>query len=151
MQDDARERERRGELSNNVVRLFRLINRVHNRKLRDTGISAEQTHILLLLHLDGPMTIGQLGRRLALSSATLTGAIDRLEDQELVQRAPSPDDGRAFVLESRLPARKRAQVERLVEEGERQCFAALTTSEKKELLRLLDKCIAQLEMDPAAR
>jgi DNA-binding MarR family transcriptional regulator len=141
MQD---ERER-GQLSNGLVRLFRLINRVHNRKVRDTGVSAEQAHILLMLHVEGPMTIGQLGKKLALSSGTLTGAIDRLEAQELVRRAPSPDDGRAFVLESRLPARKRAQIERLVDDGERQCFAALTPTERAELLRLVEKCIAGLE------
>ena len=140
MQDD----RRRGELSNGVVRLFRLVNRVHNRKIREAGVSAEQAHILLMLHVEGPMTIGQLGKKLALSSATLTGAIDRLAAQELVRRAPSPDDGRAFVLESRLPARRRAQIERLVDDGEQECFATLTAAEKRELMRLLDKCIAEL-------
>jgi len=140
MQDD----RRRGELSNGVVRLFRLVNRVHNRKIREAGVSAEQAHILLMLHVEGPMTIGQLGKKLALSSATLTGAIDRLAAQELVRRAPSPDDGRAFVLESRLPARRRAQIERLVDDGEQECFATLTAAEKRELMRLLDKSIAEL-------
>jgi DNA-binding MarR family transcriptional regulator len=124
---------------------------VHNRLFAGHDVSAEQAHILLLLGVLGPMTIGKLQKQLSLSSATLTGAIDRLEGQELVRRVPSPDDRRAFVIESRLPAKKRAQLEAIVDEGDRVCFAALTASERKELLRLLEKCAAHLEDAAAAR
>jgi DNA-binding MarR family transcriptional regulator len=141
----------RGSIANAVVRLFRLVNRFHNRRFAETGVSAEQAHILLLLGLEGPMTIGQLQKLLSLSSATLTGAIDRLAAQELVRRVPSPDDRRAFLLESRVPPKKLAQIEALADAGEKQAFAALTAAEKKELLRLLDKCIAHLEPDAVAR
>ena len=147
MQDD----RLRASLPNAVVRLFRQVNRVHNRKLRAAGISAEQAHVLLILEATGPLTIGQLQKQLALSSATLTGAIDRLELQELVRRVPSPTDRRAFLVESRLPARKRAQIEAAVDAGEKACFAALTAAERKELLRLLTKCIDHLEDEAAAR
>jgi len=135
----------RSSLPNAVVRLFRLINRVHNRGLKPTGISAEQAHVLSLLWLFGPLTIGQLQRMLALSSPTMTGAIDRMEAQELVRRVPSPDDGRAFLLEPLLPAKKRAQVEAILEADEQRCFSTLTGAERKELARLLDKVISHLE------
>jgi DNA-binding MarR family transcriptional regulator len=135
----------RSSIPNAIVRLFRLVNRVANRRLKPTGVSAEQAHVLLLLDTLGPMTIGQLQRLLALSSPTLTGAIDRLEAMELVRRVPSPDDGRAFLIEPRLPARKRTQIDRAVEDAERQCFGALDARERKELLRLLDKCITHVE------
>ena len=138
-------------MPNAVVRLFRLINRVHNRGLKPTGISAEQAHVLSILWVLGPITMGQLQRHLAVSSATLTGAIDRMEAQELVRRVPSPDDRRAFVLEPRLAAKKRAQVEAILEADEQRCFAVLTAGERKELLRLLDKVIAHLEPEAAAR
>ena len=147
MQDD----RLRSSIPNAIVILFRQVNRVHNRKLREVGISAEQAHILLILDVTGPLTIGQLQKLLALSSATLTGAIDRLEAQELVRRVPSPGDKRAFLVESRLPARKRAQIEAAVEACEKQCFASLSVVEKRELLRLLDKCIDHLEPEAAAR
>jgi DNA-binding MarR family transcriptional regulator len=147
MQDD----RLRSSLANAVVRVFRQVNRVHNRLFAGHDVSAEQAHILLLLGVLGPMTIGKLQKQLSLSSATLTGAIDRLEGQELVRRVPSPDDRRAFVIESRLPAKKRAQLEAIVDEGDRVCFAALTASERKELLRLLEKCAAHLEDAAAAR
>jgi DNA-binding MarR family transcriptional regulator len=141
MQDD----RLRSSLSNAIVRLFRLINRVHNRNFKAIGISAEQAHVLTVLSVAGPMTIGTLQRLLALSSPTLTGAIDRLEAQELVRRVPSPDDRRAFLIEPRVPAKKKAQIEAVIEAGERTCFAALTATERKELLRLLEKCTTGLE------
>jgi DNA-binding MarR family transcriptional regulator len=147
MQDD----RLRSSLANAVVRLFRLVNRVHNRRLKAAGVSAEQAHVLSVLGVEGPMTIGKLQRLLALSSPTLTGAIDRLEAQELVARVPSPTDGRAFLIEPRVPPRKRAQIDAAIDDGERACFGVLTTSERKELLRLLGKCITHLEVDAGAR
>ena len=147
MQDD----RLRSNLANAVVRLFRQVNRVHNRLFADHDVSAEQAHILLLLGVYGPMTIGKLQKHLSLSSATLTGAIDRLEVQELVRRTPSTDDKRAFVLESLLPARKRAQLEAIVDKGDQKCFSVLSATERKELLRLLEKCATHLEDTAAAR
>ena len=146
MQDD----RARTSLAHSLVRLFRLANRVHNRRLsKDAGISAEQAHVLLVLDALGPLTIGQLQKQLALSSATLTGAIDRLEAQELVRRVPSPDDRRVFLVEPKLPARKRAQIEAAVDAADKQCFATLTATERRELLRLLAKCIDHLEDEAA--
>ena len=147
MQDDPL----RSSVANAVVRLFRFVNRVHNRQLKPLGVSAEQAHILTVLAVEGPMTMGALQRLLALSSPTLTGAIDRLEAQELVRRVPSPDDRRAVLLEPRVGGRKRAQIEAAIDEGERVCFGALTAKERKELLRLLEKCNAHLEPEAAAR
>jgi MarR family transcriptional regulator, lower aerobic nicotinate degradation pathway regulator len=147
MQDD----RLRNNLANAVVRLFRQVNRVHNRLFADHDVSAEQAHILLLLRVYGPMNIGRLQKHLYLSSATLTGAIDRLEKLELVRRVPSPHDRRAFVLESRLPARKLAQLEAVVDKGDQRCFSVLTAAERKELLRLLELCTTHLEDTAAAK
>jgi MarR family transcriptional regulator, organic hydroperoxide resistance regulator len=147
MQDD----RLRTSLANAVVRLFRQVNRVHNRLFADHDVSAEQAHILLILGVLGPVTIGRLQKQLSLSSATLTGAIDRLEAQELVRRVPSPDDRRAFLIESRLSAKKRAQLETIVDAGDARCFSVLSANERKELLRLLDKCAAHLEDAAAAK
>ena len=141
----------RSSIANAVVRLFRFVNRVHNRRLKAVGISAEQAHILSVLAVEGPMTMGKLQRLLALSSPTLTGAIDRLEEQELVRRVPSPEDRRAFVLEPRIAGRKQAQIEAAIDEGDRICFGMLTAKERKELLRLLEKCSAHVEPEALAR
>jgi DNA-binding MarR family transcriptional regulator len=141
MQDD----RLRTSLGHAVVRLFRLVNRATNRALKGRELSAEQAHILLALWIEGPMAMGALQRLLALSSPTLTGAIDRMEAQSLVRRVPSPDDRRVSLLEPRLPARKRSELEALLVDSDRRSFAVLTAAERKELLRLLDKCIAGLD------
>jgi DNA-binding MarR family transcriptional regulator len=141
MQDD----RLRTSLANAIVRVFRGVNRVHNRLFRGHDVSAEQAHILLILSRTGPLTIGKLQKQLSLSSATLTGAIDRLEAQGLVRRVPSREDGRAFVIDSKVPPKLMEVLETVVDAGDRRCFSVLTASERKELLRLLEKCAAHLE------
>jgi DNA-binding MarR family transcriptional regulator len=138
----------RTSLGHALVRLFRLVNRAHGRALVPHEVSTEQAHVLSILWTEGAMTIGRLQRMLALSSPTLTGALDRMESQGLVRRVASPDDRRAIVIEPRVPARRRAKIEATLDESEARCFAALTAVERKELLRLLDRCISDLE--PAA-
>jgi DNA-binding MarR family transcriptional regulator len=147
MQDD----RLRASLGNAVVRLFRLVNRVHNRAIAAHGVSAEQAHILSVLWAAGPITMGQLQRQVALSSGTLTGAIDRMEAQGMVRRAPSPDDHRAFVIEPRIAARRRAQIEATLDDTEQRLWSGLSAAERKELLRLMDKAITALEPVAAAR
>lgn len=141
MQDD----RLRASLANAVVRLFRIVNRTHNRVIKPAGVSAEQAHVLTILDQLGPMTIGQLQQLLALSSPTLTGAIDRLEAQGLVRRRRSDDDQRAFVVEALLPAKKRTQILAAIDEGDKLCFGMLEPKERKELLRLIDKCLGHLK------
>src|SRR3954471_6030596 len=104
----------RSSLTNAGVRLYRHVNRVHNRAFKDLEISAEQAHILSILSVLGPMTIGALGRIVDLSSGTLTGAIDRMETQGLVRRVPSTDDKRAFMIEPRHTAKKQAQIDTVI-------------------------------------
>ena len=141
----------RTSLANAVVHLFRQVNRVHNRAFKDLGLSAEQAHILSVLSSMGPMTVGALGKIVDLSSATLTGAIDRMEAQGLVRRVPSADDKRAFVVEPRHSAKKQAQIDAVIATGEQQCFGHLAASERRELLRLMAKCTDHLESDAATR
>jgi DNA-binding MarR family transcriptional regulator len=147
MQDVASE----PHLAHAVARMFRLINRSANRTLADVQLSAEQAHLLSVLWELGPMTMGALQRTLALSSATLTGAIDRMEAQELVRRVPVPGDGRAWVIEPRVPPRRRDKIQAAVERVEARCFATLSGPERRDLARLLDKCIADLEPETQAR
>jgi|GEM_PF-2000802 len=147
MQDD----RLRASLGNAMVRLFRLVNRVHNRAIDRHGLSAEQAHILSVLWTLGPIPIGQLQRQIALSSGTLTGAIDRMAAQGMVRRAASPDDHRAVVIEPRVPAKKRAQIEAAVEATEREVWGALTAAERAELLRLMTKAITALEPVASAK
>ncbi|HTJ46711.1 MAG TPA: MarR family transcriptional regulator [Kofleriaceae bacterium] len=135
----------RASLPHATVRLFRLVNRTHGRALEAIGLSAEQAHVLTVLWAFGPQTVGELGKALALSSPTLTGALDRLAAQRLIRRRPSDDDGRAYVIESRASATLRRRALRCLERTEAACFGALTRTERRELLRLMTKATAALE------
>jgi DNA-binding MarR family transcriptional regulator len=97
------------------------------------------------------MTMGTLQRHLQLSSATLTGAIDRLQKEGLVKRRPADDDKRAFVLEPCMTPRQWTSIQNGIEHGDALCFSVLSASERKELLRLLEKCSAYLEETAAAK
>src|SRR5437870_1903056 len=113
----------RKSLGNALVRLFRLVNRAHGRALKPHEVSTEQAHILSILWIEGAMTIGRLQRMLALSSPTLTGALDRMEGQQLVRRVTPPEDRRASVVEPRVAARRRERIEATLDASEARCFA----------------------------
>ena len=133
----------RDSLGYALVRLFRVVNRATGRALSPYGLSSEQAHILLVLWIEGAMKVGELQRLLMLSSGTLTGAIDRMEQAGLVRRVPDPNDRRAFRVEpERFDTRRRRAIERTLEETEAGCFASLTSTERAELLRLMRKAAA---------
>lgn len=149
MQDKAaspRDPRLRRSLGYALVRAFRAVNRASNRALRPLGLSAEQAHILLVLWLEGAMRMTDLQKIVMLSSATLSGAIDRMERTGLVRRVADAADGRAWQVEPAAaeggPSRR--TVEGALERIEEDCFAALTAGERRELLRLLDKLTASL-------
>ena len=147
MQDDRLETS----LPHAVARLFRLVNRAHNRAFAAIGLTAEQAHVLSVLWSLGPMTIGQLMKLLALSSPTLTGTIDRMAAIGLVRRRPAPHDRRAWQIEPHpLAARKRRAVDATIAKTDHDCFVALTANERRELLRLIDKAAGGLEASAAA-
>jgi DNA-binding MarR family transcriptional regulator len=141
MQDD----RLRGSLPHAIVRAFRLVNRASNRLFKPLEMSAEQGHLLSVLWALGPMTAGALQRELALSSPTLTGAVDRMAAMELVVRMTSADDARVTVIAPAPAAtKKRKKVDITTDQIDHTCFDVLTAAERKELARLLEKVCAAL-------
>lgn len=129
-----------------VARLFRQVARVNNRALKRFDLSAVHTHILALLWLEGPMTIGELQKALALGSSTLTGALDRMEKANLVRRAPVPGDRRATRIEpAAWPEKRRNAVIDALTKTEAECFEKMTATERKDLVRLLHKAIDSIQ------
>jgi DNA-binding MarR family transcriptional regulator len=131
-----------------LVRTFRTVNRASGRALQPHSLSAEQAHILLVLWFEGPMKIGELQRVLALSSGTLSGALERMEKAGLVRRTPDPEDGRAWRVEAApFDARKRRAIECTLEAMEERTFGCLTARERAELMRLLTKVAESSQLD----
>jgi DNA-binding MarR family transcriptional regulator len=129
-------------LSNLSGLLFRRMARVHNRALKRHEVSAVQAGILVTLWLEGPITIGELQAQMALSSATATGAIDRMERAGLLRRVRKSEDRRAIVLEpADWPRARKLAVAETLARSDDECFAALTAAERRELTRLLKKTL----------
>lgn len=74
-----------------VMNLFRL-----NMKkiIEETGMSAPQGMVIGLLNKNKKMKVTELGKHLHLPNSTVSGIIDKLEEQEVVIRERSADDKR---------------------------------------------------------
>lgn len=74
----------------------RKIYRYYNNKYSEYGITVPQSFILFaLLEQDG-QNVKDLAGRLSLDSPAITGLLDRLEKEELVERRNDPEDRRAL-------------------------------------------------------
>jgi DNA-binding MarR family transcriptional regulator len=112
------------------------------RRLRDT-FEVTLPRFDLMAQLDRApegMTLGELSQRMMVSNGNVTGLVERLVEQGLISRRPSPKD-------------RRAQLVRLTAEGRRfframartngdwigEIFAGLSADDIEALLRLLAK------------
>jgi DNA-binding MarR family transcriptional regulator len=72
-----------------VTRLARQL-----RRHSDTGASPTQISALATIERRGPLTLGELADGEGVKPPTITAAVNRLEQQGLVERQPDPEDGR---------------------------------------------------------
>src|SRR4051812_31194817 len=84
-----------GELDDDVDTLGQLLLQLGRvRPLRDPigqalaamNINPAQMHTMLWLGSDGPLTMGEIARRLGITEKTVTGIVDRLERDKYCQR-----------------------------------------------------------------
>ena len=93
-----------------------------------------------LLH-KGPLPINEIGKKVLLTSGSITVAVDRLESKDLVERRASGTDRRAKIVHLTKPGREliaRVYADHAVD-MERLASASLTRSERETLIRLLKK------------
>jgi MarR family 2-MHQ and catechol resistance regulon transcriptional repressor len=92
-----------------------------------------------LLHR-GALPVNEIGRKVLLTSGSITVAIDRLEAKHLVERRPSPGDRRAKIVHLTGAGRKlitRAYNEHAADMEE--LASDMSTAERATLIRLLKK------------
>lgn len=86
------------DVSSEVLSTLRAIIRamdIHSRHLSKTsGLTGPQLIVIREIGYYGPMTIGDLARRISLSQATVTTIIDRLERKQLAVRVRGSEDKR---------------------------------------------------------
>ena len=63
------------------------------------GITFSRYEVLMLLSFSraGELPLGKAGSRLQVHPASVTNAVDRLQEQGLVERVPNPKDGRGIL------------------------------------------------------
>jgi DNA-binding MarR family transcriptional regulator len=62
------------------------------------GLGITDMKTLSILLREGPMTAGEIGNRLRLTSGSVTTLIDRLENRDLVKRQPHANDRRKVIV-----------------------------------------------------
>jgi MarR family 2-MHQ and catechol resistance regulon transcriptional repressor len=93
----------------------------------------------VLLH-KGPLPVNVIGRKVLLTSGSITTAVDRLEKQQLVERRDHPEDRRARVVHLTAGGKKLIQKAFANHELDmEQAASALGIPERKTLLRLLKR------------
>jgi MarR family 2-MHQ and catechol resistance regulon transcriptional repressor len=93
-----------------------------------------------LLH-KGPLPVNEIGKKVLLTSGSITVAVDRLETKGLVERRAHGTDRRARIVHLTKEGRKlirRAYAEHAAD-MERLASASLTRAERETLIRLLKK------------
>jgi MarR family 2-MHQ and catechol resistance regulon transcriptional repressor len=93
-----------------------------------------------LLH-KGPLPVNEIGKKVLLTSGSITVAVDRLEAKELVERRAHGTDRRARIVHLTKQGRKlitRAYADHAAD-MERLSSASLSREERKTLIQLLKK------------
>jgi MarR family 2-MHQ and catechol resistance regulon transcriptional repressor len=104
------------------------------------GLCLSDFAVLEVLLHKGPQPVNFIGKKILLTSGSITSAIDRLESKKLVLRTPDPSDGRARIVHLTESGR------RLIDGAFRQhaadleeTLAVLRPGERAVLVRLLKK------------
>jgi len=67
-------------------------------KVAHLGVTASQAMVLNFLGEEDRIPSHQLGQKLGITSATMTGILDRLEKMALIERRSHPEDRRAILV-----------------------------------------------------
>jgi DNA-binding MarR family transcriptional regulator len=86
------------------------------------------------------MTLGELSQRMMVSNGNVTGLVDRLVEQKMIERRPSPTDRRSMLVNLTPEGRKTFRaMARTHEDWIAEIFEGLTRNEMDSLMQLLAK------------
>lgn len=104
------------------------------------GVSKMELHILLLVQNRPEIILGEIKNKLDVPNSTLTGVIDRMEKQGLIERTISRRDRRSYGLEITEKGRAiRREHDRILLMITTKMLAALNEEERKTFIKLLSK------------
>ncbi|MBB6697199.1 MarR family winged helix-turn-helix transcriptional regulator [Clostridium algidicarnis] len=72
---------------------LKLNNNISN-NFKNSGFTTPQILLIKLLSIEGPLNVSEISEKMFLTKGTVSGIIDRLENQEVVKRNRSNEDKR---------------------------------------------------------
>jgi MarR family transcriptional regulator, 2-MHQ and catechol-resistance regulon repressor len=111
------------------------------KSVSELGLCGSDFAVLEALLHKGPLPVNEIGRKVLLTSGSITVAVDRLETKGLVERCASSSDRRARIVHLTKEGRSlimRAYAEHAAD-MERLASASLTAAERATLIHLLKK------------
>ena len=108
--------------------------------LRPLGVSSAGGLVLGQLRDHGSMSPSELGERLIVTRATVTGVVDSLERRGYVRRTPNPNDRRGIIIDlTPVGFEACAEVRQIIHKQEREWMAALTEDELTTYIGLMHR------------
>ena len=110
------------------------------RSVSASGLGLSEFAVLEALLHKGPQPVNVIGKKVLLTSGSITAAVDRLESKKLVRRTADTGDLRARIVQ--LTETGRRLIERAFQQHAidmEETMTVLRSSERTELVRLLKK------------
>ena len=116
---------------------------------RARGVTYARLRLMTALRYGGPRRMRDLGDELGVTARNVTGLVDALQREGLVERLPHPEDRRATLVRL-TPAGERVSGELLAEQRAALAalFAELPAADQRNLLRALESLRAVLARHP---
>ena len=107
------------------------------------GLSEGRMGVLFRLYRCGDLPLGELADDLIMTPRNVTGLVDRLERQGMVERVPDPEDRRS--VRARLTPTGRETIEGIWKEGLDRQFELVEGMSKEDLAQLRHLCLLLVE------
>lgn len=108
------------------------------KRLVPYGLTPLQQLIMAALALEDGISAGEVGKRLTLDSATLSGILDRMEEKGLIEKRSDPTDKRVSRIHLTSSAREmNSGLAHARQEANQELLAKLSLEEKLLLKRIL--------------
>lgn len=87
------------ELSKTIISFYEKLYTWEEGVVKDSGLTTAQNHAIEIVGHEGAIKMVSLAEKLGVTTGTLTVAIDRLEEKELLRRVPHKSDRRSYLIE----------------------------------------------------
>jgi len=123
-----------------LMKAYGAIEAVAAKSIADSNLGPSDFQVLEILLHKGALPVNTIGRKIMLTSGSISTAVDRLEKRELVRRDPSVDDARVTYVS--LTGLGHALIQRIFSQHARRMedvFGPLSDEERLSLEELLKK------------